>query len=101
MSMIGSVEMLVEADRADTSKGLGPTGAAASDESAHAVLNRATATSGMAAALAARKVPADTKRIETSEMGNRLTSFRGDRREAFPIRRRVENRQKMPTANAR
>jgi hypothetical protein len=38
----------------------------------------------MAAKLAARKVPADTRRIEISLMGDRWIWFQGNRREVFP-----------------
>jgi hypothetical protein len=62
MSIIGSIEMLLESGWADTSTGRTPTGPVVSDRSLHAELSRAT--SGIAATLAAREVLADTRRIE-------------------------------------
>jgi hypothetical protein len=63
MSIIGSVEMLLETGRADISTARTPIGAVASGWSLHAELT-STASSGMAAKLAAREVRADTRRIE-------------------------------------
>jgi hypothetical protein len=95
MSIIGSVEML-ESGWADTSTGRTPIGAVALGWSPHAELN--TATSGMAARLTVRKVPAGKRRIEPSMMGDGL-GFRSGAISVkpLPITRRAENRQEMPT----
>jgi hypothetical protein len=76
MSVIGSVEMLVETGSADTS-GRTPIGAVAAGWSLHAELTRAAATIGMAAKRAAREVRADMRRIANLLDGWQVDFVRG------------------------
>src|SRR5688572_14704136 len=100
MSMIGAIEILLDAGWADTSTERAPIGAVASGLSLHAELT--SATSVMAANVPAREVPADIRRIENLQDGWQVgSSFRAISMKPLPITARAENRQKMPAAHAR